>query len=55
MNTFGLAGAEFALPRSPHGHDAFLIEDRQAALVEPIPGRNERVLQRFLWNQPSRF
>jgi homoserine O-acetyltransferase len=32
-----LAGAEFALLRSPHGHDAFLIEDQQvAALVEPF-------------------
>ena len=32
-----LAGAEFALLCSPHGHDAFLIEDQQvAALVEPF-------------------
>lgn len=32
-----LAGAEFALLRSPHGHDAFLLEEQQvAALLEPF-------------------
>ena len=37
-----LARAEFALLRSPHGHDAFLIEDRQvASLVEPFLNRHE--------------
>jgi len=34
------AGAEFALLSSPHGHDAFLIEDQQvAALLAPFLGR----------------
>lgn len=35
-----LARAEFVLLHSPHGHDAFLIEDRQvAAVVEPFLGQ----------------
>lgn len=37
-----LAGAEFALLRSPHGHDAFLLEEQQvAALVKPFLARHE--------------
>ena len=36
-----LARAEFALLHSPHGHDAFLLEDQQvAALVKPFLGRH---------------
>ncbi|MFZ1642279.1 MAG: homoserine O-acetyltransferase [Candidatus Contendobacter sp.] len=35
-----LARAEFALLHSPHGHDAFLIEDQQvAAVLEPFLGQ----------------
>ncbi len=36
-----LARAEFVLLRSPHGHDAFLLEEQQvAALVEPFLARH---------------